>query len=199
MHGDREVTEEQEKQYRGWIVRRASHVPLQHITGEQEFMGLDFLVNENVLIPRQDTEILVEEVLRELTDGSRILDLCTGSGCILLSLLHYSNDCRGCGKPTFQRKRFAVARKNAERLWNPCGFFVGDLFEKVGGKYDFIVSNPPYIASGEIRKLMEEVRLHEPLSALDGHEDGLFFYRRIIGECPELSGSGRQSLSGNRL
>ena len=184
VHGDREVTEEQEKQYRGWIARRASHVPLQHITGVQEFMGLEFLVDENVLIPRQDTEILVEEVLRELTDGSRILDLCTGSGCILLSLLHYSNDCVGVGSD-ISEEALCVARKNAERLGIRADFLCGDLFERVGGRYDFIVSNPPYIASGEIRKLMEEVRLHEPLSALDGHEDGLFFYRRIIGECPD--------------
>ena len=184
VHGDREVTEEQEKQYRGWIARRASHVPLQHITGVQEFMGLEFLVDENVLIPRQDTEILVEEVLRELTDGSRILDLCTGSGCILLSLLHYSNDCVGVGSDNSE-EALCVARKNAERLGIRADFLCGDLFERVGGRYDFIVSNPPYIASGEIRKLMEEVRLHEPLSALDGHEDGLFFYRRIIGECPD--------------
>ncbi|HIV92188.1 MAG TPA: peptide chain release factor N(5)-glutamine methyltransferase [Candidatus Eisenbergiella stercoravium] len=184
VHGDREVTEEQEKQYRGWIVRRASHVPLQHITGVQEFMGLEFLVDENVLIPRQDTEILVEEVLRELTDGSRILDLCTGSGCILLSLLHYSNDCVGVGSD-ISEEALCVARKNAERLGIRADFLCGDLFERVGGRYDFVVSNPPYIASGEIRKLMEEVRLHEPLSALDGHEDGLFFYRRIIGECPD--------------
>ena len=97
VHGDREIMEEQEQQYREWIALRASRIPLQHITGVQEFMGLEFSVNENVLIPRQDTEILVEEVLRELTDGSRILDLCTGSGCILLSLLHYSNDCVGVG------------------------------------------------------------------------------------------------------
>ena len=184
VHGDREVTEEQEKQYRGWIARRASHVPLQHITGVQEFMGLEFLVDENVLIPRQDTEILVEEVLRELTDGSRILDLCTGSGCILLSLLHYSNDCVGVGSD-ISEEALCVARKNAERLGIRADFLCGDLFERVGGRYDFIVSNPPYIASGEIRKLMEEVRLHEPLSALDGHEDGLFFYRKILDQAGE--------------
>ncbi|HJA92694.1 MAG TPA: peptide chain release factor N(5)-glutamine methyltransferase [Candidatus Eisenbergiella merdipullorum] len=182
VHGDREITEEQEKQYQGWIALRASHIPLQHITGVQEFMGLEFLVNEDVLIPRQDTEILVEEVLRELTDGSSILDLCTGSGCILLSLLRFSNDCVGVGSD-ISEKALTIARKNADRLGLHAKFLCGDLFERVEGKYDFIVSNPPYIASGEIDGLMEEVRLHEPLSALDGHEDGLFFYRRIIKEC----------------
>ena len=184
VHGDREVTQEEENQYRDWIARRASRIPLQHITGVQEFMGLEFLVNENVLIPRQDTEILVEEVLRELTDGSRILDLCTGSGCILLSLLRYSNDCVGVGSD-ISRKALDVARRNADRLGIRADFLCGDLFEEVEGRYDFIVSNPPYIASGEIEGLMDEVRLHEPLSALDGHEDGLFFYRRIVGECPD--------------
>ncbi len=184
VHGDREVAQEEERQYRDWIARRASRIPLQHITGVQEFMGLEFLVNENVLIPRQDTEILVEEVLRELTDGSRILDLCTGSGCILLSLLRYSNDCVGVGSD-ISRKALDVARRNADRLGIRADFLCGDLFEKVEGRYDFIVSNPPYIASGEIEGLMDEVRLHEPLSALDGHEDGLFFYRRIVGECPD--------------
>ena len=184
VHGDREVGKEQEEKYREWIGRRASRVPLQHITGVQEFMGLEFLVNGDVLIPRQDTEILVEEVLRELTDGSRILDLCTGSGCILLSLLHYSNGCEGTGSD-ISGKALAVAEENAERLGISAKFLCGDLFERVEGRYDFIVSNPPYIASGEIPGLMEEVRLHEPLSALDGHEDGLFFYRRITRECPD--------------
>ena len=147
-------------------------------------MGLEFLVNEHVLIPRQDTEILVEEVLRELTDGSRILDLCTGSGCILLSLLNYSNDCVGTGSD-ISEKALETARRNARKLGISAQFLHSDLFDEVEGRYDFIVSNPPYIASGEIPGLMEEVRLHEPLCALDGHEDGLFFYRRIIAESPE--------------
>ena len=125
VHGDREIMEEQEQQYREWIALRASRIPLQHITGVQEFMGLEFSVNENVLIPRQDTEILVEEVLRELTDGSRILDLCTGSGCILLSLLHYSNDCVGVGSDISQ-EALAVARKNADRLGIRADFLCGD-------------------------------------------------------------------------
>ena len=97
VHGDNEVSPEQENAYFACIIRRAKRVPLQHIIGSQNFMGLDFQVNEHVLIPRQDTEILVEEVLRQMTDGLRILDMCTGSGCILISLLHYSNGCRGVG------------------------------------------------------------------------------------------------------
>lgn len=115
VHGEREVLEEEYEKYRGLIERRASHVPLQHLTGEQDFMGLTFLVNEDVLVPRQDTEVLVEEVMKHLHDGMRILDMCTGSGCILLSLLHYSNDCEGVGVD-LSGQALAVARENYERL-----------------------------------------------------------------------------------
>ncbi len=184
VHGERQVSGAEEEQYREAIARRASHIPLQHITGVQEFMGLEFLVSDKVLIPRQDTEILVEEALRELTDGTRILDMCTGSGCILLSLLHYSNDCRGTGVD-LSEEALAVARENADRLGLTADFIHSDLFERVLGKYDVIVSNPPYIASGRIPGLMEEVRLHEPMCALDGREDGLFYYRQILGQCRE--------------
>lgn len=114
-HGEREVSEEEYEKYHGLIERRAAHVPLQHLTGEQDFMGLAFLVNEDVLVPRQDTEVLVEEVMKHLHDGMRILDMCTGSGCILLSLLHYSNDCAGVGVD-LSGQALAVARENYERL-----------------------------------------------------------------------------------
>ena len=181
-HGERPVEPAAEERYREWISLRASHIPLQHITGYQEFMGLEFLVSDKVLIPRQDTEILVEEVLRQMTDGSRILDMCTGSGCILLSLLHYSNGCVGVGAD-ISADALGVAEENAKRLGIQADFIQSDLFEKVTGKFDYIVSNPPYIASGQIGELMEEVRLHEPLIARDGHEDGLFFYRKIVCAC----------------
>lgn len=97
IHADRERSSMEEQFYKIVIEKRASHMPLQYITGEQEFMGLSFQVNAHVLIPRQDTEILVEEAMRYLGDGMRILDMCTGSGCILLSLLKYSNECEGVG------------------------------------------------------------------------------------------------------
>lgn len=187
VHADREVTKEQQEQYLDWIRKRAEHVPLQHLTGVQEFMGLEFQVNEHVLIPRQDTEVLVEEILKDLHDGSRILDMCTGSGCILISLLHYSNDCQGTGVD-ISADALTVAKQNAAKLLKnksddtSVQFVESDLFEKVEGKFDILVSNPPYICSGEIPALMEEVRAHEPLLALDGTEDGLFFYRRIIGK-----------------
>lgn len=187
VHGDREVKEEEQSLYREYIGKRKRHIPLQHITGEQEFMGLVFRVNRHVLIPRQDTEILVEEVLRHLHDGMEILDLCTGSGCILLSLLHYTNGCSGVGTD-ISEEALAVARENGAKLINgdkteeetvSFRFVKSDLFENVEGKYDIIVSNPPYIPTGVIPSLMEEVRVYEPKEALDGKEDGLFFYREI--------------------
>lgn len=195
VHGDREVTEEEEKEYRKAIAVRSTRVPLQHITGVQEFMGLEFKVNKHVLCPRQDTECLVEEVMRYLHDGSRILDMCTGSGCILLSLLHYSNHCSGVGAD-ISKEALEVAVENAsvignlKRLnpWdeNTVKLIHSDLFSKVPKeKFDIIVSNPPYIASAVIPTLMEEVREHEPMSALDGMEDGLFFYRKIVAESRE--------------
>ena len=174
------------------IEKRAVHIPLQHLTGEQNFMGLDFLVNEHVLIPRQDTEILVEEIMRDLHDGIRILDMCTGSGCILLSLLHYSNDCSGVGVDVSE-DALVVARQNADRLAEKQAVFIqSDLFEKVEGSFDLIVSNPPYIRSQEIAGLMPEVREHEPHLALDGKDDGLHFYREIIkGAMPHLKRGGQ--------
>lgn len=184
---DAEAAEETKKRYQACIDRRRRRVPLQHITGEQEFMGYGFLVNEHVLIPRQDTETLVEEALRYLRSGSRILDLCTGSGCILLSLLKI-------GRERLKLKNLAgegidisgealkVAAKNAERLMVRADFFQGDLFEKAGGSYDMIVSNPPYIPTEVIGKLQDEVRLYDPFIALDGKEDGLHFYRRILAD-----------------
>ena len=186
VHGEQPVAPEAEEKYLNWIRQRAEHIPLQQLTGEQGFMGLTFSVNEHVLIPRQDTEILVEEVLKELHDGMRVLDMCTGSGCILLSLLHYSNDCEGLGVD-LSAEALEVAGRNVLKVLTPekaehAHFLQSDLFEKVEGKFEIIVSNPPYIASAEVEKLMPEVRDHEPRMALDGPEDGLYFYRRIIEE-----------------
>ena len=186
VHGEQPVMPQAEEKYLSWIRQRAEHIPLQQLTGEQDFMGLTFSVNEHVLIPRQDTEILVEEVLKELHDRMRILDMCTGSGCILLSLLHYSNDCEGLGVD-LSAEALEVAGRNVLKVLTPekaehAHFLQSDLFEKVEGKFEIIVSNPPYIASAKVDKLMPEVRDHEPRMALDGTEDGLHFYRRIIKE-----------------
>lgn len=184
VHGDREVEDNKKTVYCRLIGGRALRIPLQHLTGVQDFMGLTFQVNEQVLIPRQDTEILVEEVLKELHDGMRVLDMCTGSGCILISLLHYSNNCIGVGAD-ISAQALEVAEENSRRLLGEnsgAEFLHSDMFEKVEGQFDAIVSNPPYIPTQVIDTLMPEVREHEPLQALDGREDGLFFYRRIVDE-----------------
>lgn len=183
VHGDREVTEEELARYEEMLGRRSANIPLQQIIGRQSFMGLDFYVDENVLIPRQDTELLVEETLQELHDGTRILDMCTGSGCILLSLLKYSNDCEGIGVD-ISEDALKVAERNRVQLGLENAAFVkSDLFEAVEGKFDILVSNPPYICSDVIDTLMPEVREHEPRLALDGSADGLCFYRRILADC----------------
>lgn len=191
VHGEEELSAEQEREYLEKLELRAKRIPLQHILGKTEFMGLTFLVNGDVLCPRPDTEVLVEEVLKYLHDGMRILDIGTGSGCILLSLLHYSNDCQGVGAD-ISGKALQTARENAKRLSIEQACFVeSDLFEKIEGQFEIIVSNPPYIRSGDIEGLMPEVRDHDPLAALDGGADGLFFYREITRRAKEhLPGGG---------
>ena len=198
LKGDMEVSKENEKLYLDLISKRMTHIPLQHLTGEQEFMGLTFKVNEHVLIPRQDTECLVEIVLKHLHDGMRILDMCTGSGCILISLLHYSNDCQGVGAD-ISEEALKVAVQNAKTLGNngitdtiDVNFIQSNLFEKVEGRFDIIVSNPPYIKTEVIDTLMPEVKDFEPMLALDGLEDGLHFYRRIILEAKKHLSRGGQ-------
>lgn len=185
VYGDSQRNSTEEELYKSVIEKRASRIPLQHITGEQEFMGLTFKVNEHTLIPRQDTEILVEECLTRIYDGARVLDMCTGSGCILLSLMKYSNECQGVGAD-ISTEALKIARENAQTLGiKNVGFIESDMFDNIEGKYDMIVSNPPYIASDVIDTLMPEVKDHEPVSALDGMEDGLFFYRCIVDNANE--------------
>ena len=201
-HADSQVEPEKRESFFELLERRGGRIPLQQLTGVQYFMGLEFLVNEHVLIPRQDTEILVEEALKHLHDGMRVLDMCTGSGCILISLLRYTNGCRGLGVD-ISREALKVAEKNAghllkinsdPELWAESAsvcFEESDLFEKVEGTFDVIVSNPPYIPSEVIDTLMPEVRDHEPRLALDGSADGLLFYRRITEDCKtHLAGGG---------
>ena len=180
---EEEVAKEEEALYSEMISKRAERIPLQHITKKQGFMGLDFNVSPDVLIPRQDTETLVEEVLKDLHDGMSILDMCTGSGCIILSLLNYSNDTKGVGADVSEAA-LSIASENAKELGlaERCCFLKGDLFENISGKFDILVSNPPYIRTEEIASLMPEVRNHDPFIALDGREDGLYFYKRIISE-----------------
>lgn len=186
---ERAVSEENADRYIDCIRRRAAHIPLQHITGEQEFMGYPFCVNEHVLIPRQDTEILVEEAIQVMRSKMKVLDMCTGSGCIVLSILkmcrekYYMTELQGIGADVSE-EALKVARENGRRLGVPVTWIQSDLFAKIPEeeKYDVIVSNPPYIETAVIDTLQEEVRLHDPYIALDGKEDGLYFYRRIISE-----------------
>lgn len=177
----REVPKEQAESYREVILRRAGHIPLQHITGEQEFMGYSFLVNPDVLIPRQDTETLTEEALKFTEPGMKVLDMCTGSGCILISLMKKCHGLTGTGCD-ISEKALKTARENGRRLQVEASWIQSDLFEQISERFDLIVSNPPYIRTGVIEELQEEVRLHDPWIALDGKKDGLYFYRRIIAE-----------------
>lgn len=179
LHSDDIIEQKDEERYRDLLQKRGSHIPLQHLTGTCDFMGLTFQVNDQVLIPRQDTETLVESALSRLKEGDRALDLCTGSGCIILSLEKLAPGIRGLGAD-ISAAALAVAKRNRDSLGLESDFCISDLFEGIEGVFDIIVSNPPYIASGKIPGLMEEVRGFEPLLALDGGADGLDFYRRII-------------------
>ncbi|MDE6743081.1 MAG: peptide chain release factor N(5)-glutamine methyltransferase [Lachnospiraceae bacterium] len=199
LRGMQEVEEGDTECYRRMISDRADHIPLQYLTNQQEFMGLSFYVDENVLIPRQDTEILVETIMKDGYDGKRILEIGTGSGCIILSLLKYGNGCQGTATD-ISEGALETARKNAKQLGLDVELIRTDLAAGIiatdgiatsgKGVYDIIVSNPPYIASDVISTLMPEVRDHEPVLALDGGADGLRYYRRILQETKELLAPG---------
>lgn len=187
---EKKVTEEEVNQYRAFIQRRKDREPTAMILGEWDFMGLTFRLNKSTLIPEQDTEVLVETALEELKRRGpgeaplRILDLCTGSGCILLSLLHELRNAGGLGTD-LSEEALEAARENAVRLGlqEKAAFRQGDLWEPVGDeRFDLIVSNPPYVPTDVIPTLEPEVRCGEPYAALDGGEDGLVFYRRIMEE-----------------
>ena len=190
-HPESEVNEKIVSEYLSLCQKRAEHIPLQHLTHQACCMGYDFYVDERVLVPRQDTEVLAEEALHQLRNmrNPRILDMCTGSGCLLLSLLMELPDATGTGVD-ISAAALAVAERNRKNLelekravLVQSDTFSGDYFQKNSGnislEYDMLISNPPYIPTEDIGKLMEEVRFHDPVLALDGREDGLYFYRRI--------------------
>ncbi len=174
------------------VSKREKHIPLEYILGYTEFMGLTFSVREGVLIPRQDTEILVEMAV-EVSSEKKVLDLCTGSGCIGLSIAM-------CGNPKavtlsdISETAIETARQNEKNLdqngWKgrdgkpEITYTLGNLWEPIDGKFDLIVSNPPYIETGELSGLMPEVIDHEPLLALDGGKSGLVFYEKILEKAP---------------
>lgn len=182
VHMDENLTIEQSKEYENVLKKRAEHVPLQYITGEQEFMGLPFKVTPAVLIPRQDTETLVEEALKVIKPGMKVLDMCTGSGCILISIMKNVVGVEGLGVD-ISKQALIIAKENAKLNGIDVSFERSDLFEMVSDTYDIIVSNPPYIPTDVISGLMPEVAQFEPFQALDGKEDGLYFYRKLVKDC----------------
>ncbi|MBR3811154.1 MAG: peptide chain release factor N(5)-glutamine methyltransferase [Agathobacter sp.] len=179
VHMDEQMSLGHQMEYENLLSKRAEHVPLQYIIGEQEFMGISFRVNESVLIPRQDTETLVGEALKLLRPGMKVLDMCTGSGCILISILKNSIDVEGFGYD-ISKQALIVAKENARLNNVNATFELSDLFDDVTDTFDIIVSNPPYIPTALIGTLMPEVAVYEPMQALDGKEDGLYFYRKMV-------------------
>lgn len=172
------------------INMRLRHVPLQHIIGHTGFMGLDFKVSRDVLIPRQDTETLVETVLdREKDHAISILDLCTGSGCIAVSIKKLGGYSQVAASD-LSDKAIGLAMRNASINDTEIRLIKSDLFKDIDGRFDVIVSNPPYIPAEEIETLSPEVRDHDPRMALDGGEDGLDIYRRIVSECGDVLNAG---------
>ena len=162
------------------IEKRVTRIPLQYLTGEQEFMGLPFRVSPAVLIPRQDTEHLVEEALA-CCEGKRVLDMCTGSGCIAISIAKLGKPASVTGAD-ISPEALAVAKDNAKRLEAEVTWVQSDMFAGIAGEYDVIVSNPPYIPPEQIVGLEPEVKDYEPRIALYGGEDGLEYYRVLVTE-----------------
>ena len=190
MNDERDADARMNELYAERIERRAKHEPLQYILGNTCFMGLDFTVTPAVLIPRFDTEVLVDEALRIIPEGSTVLDMCTGSGCMAISIaLLGKNNVTGVD---ISDDALHVAEINRVRLKaTECVDFIkSDMFEAVNGTYDYILSNPPYIRSSDIDELADEVKNMEPRLALDGTEDGLFFYRILASESGRFLNKG---------
>jgi len=182
VHDNEKITLEEYNEFIEYIDRINNGLPLQYITNSQEFMKLNFYVDENVLIPQPDTEILVENVLDLIKENEvEVLDLCTGSGIIAVSIAKYKENAKVCGVD-ISEEALKVAKKNSEINNTKVEFILSNMFENLNNrKFDFIVSNPPYIKTSEIKDLSNEVK-NEPHIALDGGKDGLDFYRLIIDE-----------------
>ena len=186
VHFDEPMEQNELSKFREYVKKRAQHVPIAYIIGEREFMGLPFKVTKDTLIPRPDTEILVENVLNNVDKDKEIeiVDIGTGSGAIILSLL--VNLPKAQGKTVdISSKAIEVAKENAVNLQvnDRCEFFVGDLFAPLNGnKFDLIVSNPPYIPQKDIATLEDDVKEYEPVSALTDGGDGLSYYRRLLSK-----------------
>lgn len=183
LNKDKSALAGEKDKYSEYIKKRAMHIPLQHITGTQEFMGLEFKVDENVLVPRQDTENLVEQALPHVK-GKKVLDMCTGSGCIAVSVKILGGAAR-CDAADISDEALEIAYYNAKKNNAYITFIKSDMFDNITEKYDVILSNPPYIRPDVIKGLMPEVREHEPMLALDGGNDGLDFYRILAEKSKE--------------
>ncbi len=180
LHSSEKMPEEKVQEYELLLKKRSERVPLQYITGSQEFMGLNFKVNSHVLIPRQDSETLVEEAVKRLEPDMEVLDLCTGSGCVIISIMKQKKIIGTASD--ISKQALLIAKENAKSNQVEVNLVRSDLFQNITGKYDMIVANPPYIPTEEIAGLMPEVRIFEPIDALDGKEDGMYFYHRIVRE-----------------
>ena len=179
-----------EERAKDLVRRHLAGEPVAYLIGEWEFYGLTLDICRDVLIPRADTETLVEEALKVVKPGMKVLDMCTGSGCVLISILKNVHGTGGYGYD-ISKQAINVAKENAKLNDVPAIFERSNLFEDVADEtFDVIVSNPPYIRSDEIPFLMPEVSEFEPHEALDGKEDGLFFYRKIIQESPDYLTDG---------
>lgn len=194
LNGSKSVPEDIAERYDAVIDRRSSHIPLQHITGQAWFYGRSFNVNSDVLVPRQDTEVLVSEALKVINAKDSVLDMCTGSGCIIITLALEKKLGRALGAD-ISEAALKVAAGNREKLGaDDVTFVKSNIFSDINVNdeelFDVIVSNPPYIATGEIETLTEEVRIHDPYIALDGLEDGLHFYREITQQSMNYIKSG---------
>ena len=194
LNGSKSVPEDIAERYDAVIDRRSSHIPLQHITGQAWFYGRSFNVNSDVLVPRQDTEVLVSEALKVINAKDSVLDMCTGSGCIIITLALEKKLGRALGAD-ISEAALKVAAGNREKLGaDDVTFVKSNIFSDINVNdeelFDVIVSNPPYIATGEIETLTEEVRIHDPYIALDGLEDGLHFYRKITQQSMNYIKSG---------
>lgn len=185
-HDRDEVTQAAEKRLGELVSQRLDFKPMQYILGRCEFMGLDFAVNENTLIPRPDTEILVEQAIDVIQKNGckAVLDLCTGSGAIAVSIAKYCPQVRVTGTD-ISPMALEAARQNAEQNGVCVEFLQSNIFEAVKGRFDIIVSNPPYIEASVVDTLDRQVRDYEPRLALDGGEDGLYFYKAIISQAKE--------------
>ncbi len=187
-HGDEEAPEKVIVHLKSFVAHRAKGTPLEYITHETEFMGLSFYVDFRVLIPRQDTECLVEEAMKHCK-GKTVLDMCTGSGCIAISLEKLA-DCASVTASDISIEALEVAKINAKNNNSNIEFLQSDLWKNITKKYDIITCNPPYIKRDVIPTLMREVKDFEPVLALDGGESGLDKYELILSEIKEHLNEG---------